>query len=136
MSILKEIKYAINSTIGTSYFKPLDEMLKPEKIIYKTSGGTIATIATDWSGKLKVKSHAQGEIWVWAYSKIPNEICTIKVNNTIIKEMSINRSDSGAFSASDYFSINEGDIIEIIAEGCYVDIRAYETIIWNNLKNI
>ena len=144
MSILKEIKHAINSTIGTNHFQSLDEMLEP-KIIYKyvldisdpNIDSTDYIIATDWTGKLKVKSYAKGKITVFSYSENNDITCTIKVNNIVKYELPFTYSSlSNKYQVTQTIDINEGDIIEIIAEGCYIDIRATAIITWNHIKNI
>ena len=138
MSILKEIKHAINSTIGTNHFQSLDEMLKP-KITYTYEldirDNDNYVIATDWAGKLKVKSYAKGKIEVTSYSKNDDITCTIKVNNIVKYELPFQYSGN-RYQATQTIGINEGDIIEIIAEGCYIDIRAAAIITWNHIKNI
>lgn len=45
MGIWKEIKYAINSTLGTSYFRPLDDIVNRE--LESSSSKLYKTITTD-----------------------------------------------------------------------------------------
>ena len=75
MSIWKEIKYAINSTLGTSYFRPLDDIVNRElQSSTSTAYKTVITgdIGTEGKGvttaiNKSVKMFCNGSITITAH---------------------------------------------------------------------
>ena len=90
MGIWKEIKYALNSTLGTSYFRPLDDIVNRElesssSKLYKTI--TTDSIETEGSGVTTtvskfVKMFCNGSVTVKAnvnYERLEDD-CTFYCN--------------------------------------------------------
>lgn len=121
-----KIKKAINSTLGTEEFQPLDEIilgskgLKASDNFYArvlstvTSGsyGSPLTISNwltmNWTGSFKLK--------VSAYYNRGNGIIHVQKNGSTISTVTVTSSDYGEYETG-LISFNKGDIIGLILTG-------------------
>lgn len=144
MSILKEIKYAINSSVGKPYFQSLSKMLKPLNINFLVSSQTISYFPNSpilysfgkGNIKTKLKSFGSGEIAICVYSPyplIPNQYKQMYVGLSINKngELIYQQDYTAATGNLTYrLSVSYGDEIEIEAFDVrdFLQIRATQNI--------
>lgn len=152
MGISKEIKHAINSSLGTNCFKSLSDMMKKDDIVLSVENasgdrdteipiyynfGDYQNFGSNFTTKLK--SFCDGDFYLMTYiydgggSPVLDLGLKIYINNELSLQI-----DTG--SGVDYhrFVIADGDEIEIVLDGTQksrlygLQIRAYE----KNLENL
>lgn len=119
MSVWAGIKKALNSTLGTSEFKPLDELFNMHCGIYATNDYTLKVL---WSGGYleagksvgSAKINATGQINVYFSQIVSSNHFDILINGTVVARAS--GSSSSAYSPiSVSVEVKYGDVIEILS---------------------
>lgn len=154
MGISKEIKYAVNSSLGTGYFKSLSDIMKKDDVVLSVrnaSGqqdteipiyydfGQYHNFGNDFT-ETKLKSFCDGEFYLSANivgsSNQPTYALGLKIyiNDELVKQIDI--SYGGV--TNHLVAISNGDEIKILLDGEQksrlqgLQIRAYE----KNLENL
>lgn len=138
--MIKEIKHAVNSSVGTQFFKSLSETIKPEEVIFSASGNTMNYLSVSpyvyyynlSSSKeknliKKFKSFGRGniEISCFAYG---NAHLIIFQNGQVV------HNQESTIVVKKVLDISYGDEIEIVATNVSsVHIKADQIIIYNNI---
>lgn len=118
MSVWAGIKKALNSTLGTSEFKPLDELFNMHCGIYATSDHTLKVLLNE--GYLKegdsvsAKINATGQINVYFSSITSYHDFRIRINgNEVAYVDGLQANVYNPYSVS--VAVEYGDIIEIVS---------------------
>ena len=127
MSIWKEIKYAINSTLGTSYFRPLDDIVNRElksssSLVYKTV--TTNSVETEGAGVTttfpqSVKMFCNGSVSLKAHLNTLREpgaltlSCNVQHIDGTINKYSTDSfyDDNGYYTLLKNINISKGDVL-------------------------
>lgn len=142
MSFWAAIKYALNSTIGTNEFEPLDEIIRNNKILM-ASDEEYAVLSTSFNENVqtttskplvnilskKIKMNNSGSLkikfsgTIYLIDSYPNAVLNLEIykNNINLAGFSIT-SLGGYTRTSNEITFMRGDVIEIKA---YVDGTTY-----------
>lgn len=121
MSLQKEIKYAINSTVGTPAFESLSEMMCPDGVKFTASFDSIYYNFGDGATEKKMIAFGVGSIYVFAEKRYSTTVSPslLKVYkngqlyNTDVRDVSNNTTRWHCKLSN----ISLGDEIEIIYTG-------------------
>ena len=122
MSLYKEIKYSINSTVGTSGFKPLSEMICPgnTEITFSRSYNSIYYNFGNGPVSTKLISFGAGSIAIFVIRKDTSS-ADLKVYKNGVLYGNVTSSQDVPYgyarTESNMNSISIGDEIEIIYPG-------------------
>lgn len=124
MSIWAEVKKALNSTIGTSNFKPLNELYLDSRYMYASDNTIVHTIATSGSdglfltkikinipGSYRIKAFVDGVVHYVLKSTIYVEKNGIVIASSPTLTVATGSDTSGVTSCD--FTANSGDIINV-----------------------
>lgn len=129
MSIWSGIKYALNSTLGTKDFKPLDRLLKDVdglvasnqlyQIVFQEERIPISASGLPTLMPKNIKINSNGSIEIRIYfershstdNKYQDIIVTTLINNEEIKNSTISITTETSKSYSETILVNKGDVI-------------------------
>lgn len=134
MGIWTGIKYALNSTLGTNYFQPLDQQIRNNKILM-ASNELYATLPTEFSKsayeyavsesnpkkelyRTSIKMNNDGSFKIgidrlFINTSPQNFVFNILKNNEIIQDYSKTNTGESAFT-SNAINFNRGDVINFV----------------------
>lgn len=113
-----EIKKAINSTLGTNNFKPLNEIFQDSMVLYASDNSIAnytdanAKVKVNYSGTCRIKAVVKGS----TYSISSGAALVVYINNNNSASYSITFSDTGVtrtFTPSLDINVSKGDTISV-----------------------
>lgn len=123
MSVWAGIKKALNSTLGTSEFKPLDELFNMHCGIYATNDYTLKEWIQnpyDEGESVSAKINATGRINVYFSQMVSRNKFDILINGKAVAIAS-GSSSSSVSPISVSVEVKYGDVIEIVSTSKYND---------------